>query len=213
LFGSIQLEDLQEYQHYFTEYSFARKEVVFYPDKYNQFILLVLEGRIRVYLSYPMGKEFTLTILNPGDVYSGHTRTFGQAMEPVKVLAIPMNVFKDMLKKIPNLVFGLAAVLGDALKGSMDVIERLVFEEARVRLTSLLIDWAREHGVSTREGIVIKLDLTREEIASIIGSTRQTLANLFKDLTSQGFLEIQHKNILIKDIQGLKNYQALVREK
>lgn len=207
LFGGVKLEDLEDYQHCFTEYRFNRKEIVFSPGKFHKSILLILEGKVRVYLSYPQGKEFTLTILTAGDVYSGHTRTFGQALEPVKIAAIPMEVFKEMLVKVPNLVLGLAGVLGDALKGSMDVIESLVFEEAGVRLISLLLEWARNSGTKTDQGIVIRLTFTREEIASMIGSSRQTLANLFKDLTLKGLIKVQQKNLIIKDIDGLKKYR------
>lgn len=207
LFGGVGLEDLEDYQHCFTEYRFNRKEIVFSPGKFHKSILLILEGKVRVYLSYPQGKEFTLTILTAGDVYSGHTRAFGQALEPVKIAAIPMEVFKEMLVKVPNLVLGLAGVLGDALKGSMDVIESLVFEEAGVRLISLLLEWARNSGTKTDQGIVIRLTFTREEIASMIGSSRQTLANLFKDLTLKGLIKVQQKNLIIKDIDGLKKYR------
>ncbi|AEG59135.1 Crp/Fnr family transcriptional regulator [Desulforamulus ruminis] len=199
------MEKLKEYQDFFTEYSFTRKEMVFFPGKFPSSILLILKGKVRVYLSYPHGKEFTLTILSPGDVYSGHTRTFGQALEPVSMASIPMEVFKEMLQKMPNLVFGLVGVLGDALRGSMDVIESLVFEEADVRLISLLLEWARHNGKPVPRGVEIKLDFTREEIASMIGSSRQTLNNLFRNLMNEQLIEVQNKSILIKDLDRMRH--------
>lgn len=206
LFEGVQLKYIRQYQEFFQEYSFERKEIIFSPGKYPKSIFLVLKGKVRVFLSYHQGKEFTLSVLQPGDVYSGHTRAFGQALSAVKLAMIPINVFKDMLISVPGLVFGLVTVLGDALKGSIDVIESLVFEEAGVRLTSLIREWAQQSGTSTDEGILITLDFTREEISSMIGSSRQTLATLLKELSNAGLIEINQKNLIVKDLEGITNF-------
>ncbi|SFR16458.1 Crp/Fnr family transcriptional regulator [Desulfoscipio geothermicus] len=206
LFEGVQLNNIRQYQEFFQEYSFERKEIIFSPGKYPKSIFLVLKGKVRIFLSYPQGKEFTLSVLQPGDVYSGHTRAFGQALSAVKLAMIPINVFKDMLISVPGLVFGLVTVLGDALKGSIDVIESLVFEEAGVRLTSLIREWAQQSGTSTDEGILITLDFTREEISSMIGSSRQTLATLLKELSSAGLIEIKKKTLIVKDLEGVTNF-------
>lgn len=206
MFEGVQLIKLRQYQEFFQEYRFERKEIVFSPGKYPQSIFLVLEGKVRVFLSYSQGKEFTLTVLQPGDVYSGHTRAFGQALSTVKLALIPTTVFKDMLVTVPGLVFGLVTVLGDALKGSIDVIESLVFEEAGVRLTSLIKEWALNSGTSTDEGILITLDFTREEISSMIGSSRQTLATLLKELSKSGVIDVKQKTLIVKDLEGLTDF-------
>ncbi|WP_238456732.1 Crp/Fnr family transcriptional regulator [Desulforamulus aeronauticus] len=206
LFSGVQLEALNKYQDYFQEFVFDRKETILSPGKFDRSILLVVEGKIRIYLAYPQGKEFTLTILHPGDVYSGHTRAFGQALDKVRLITIPIEIFKEILSSMPNLVFNLVAVLGDALKGSMDVIEGLVFEEAGMRFTSLLAEWSRNSGVRTDDGIVIDLNLTREEIASMIGTSRQTLATIIKELTSKKLIQLASKKIIIKDISIVSNY-------
>jgi len=206
LFQGVQLNKISQYQEFFQEYSFERKELVFSPGKYPKSIFLVLEGKVRVFLSYYQGKEFTLTVLKPGDVYSGHTRAFGQALSTVKLVMIPLKIFKDMLDKVPGLLFGLVTVLGDALKGSIDVIECLVFEEAGVRLTYLIREWAQQSGTSTEDGILIALNFNREEISSMIGSSRQTLATLLKQLSNAGLIEIRQKNLLVTDLEGVMNF-------
>lgn len=205
IFEVVQPKEIKKYQQFFQEIDFNKKDIVFYPGKYPESIFLILNGKVRVFLNYTQGKEFTLTVLEQGDVYSGHTRTFGQALTDVKIALIPTRVFRDMLAEVPGLVFGLVTVLGDALKGSIDVIEGLVFDEAGMRLTGLLKDWAQD-GEPTNEGILIKLELTREEMSSMIGSTRQTLANIFKELSKAGLIEIKQKNLLIKDLEGIKNF-------
>ncbi|MTI79275.1 MAG: Crp/Fnr family transcriptional regulator [Firmicutes bacterium] len=206
LFDGVQLQKLQEYQDHFIISNFQRKETIFYPGKYPQSIFLVLEGKVRVFLSYSEGKEFTLTVLESGDVYSGHTRAYGQALSDVKLAIIPVDVFKEMLVNVPGLVFGLVTVLGDALKGSINVIESLVFEEAGMRLTSLLAEWAQQSEQVSDQGIIVRLEFTREQIASMIGSSRQTLATLLKELSNANYIEVRQKVLVIKDLYNLKNF-------
>ncbi|WP_304544567.1 Crp/Fnr family transcriptional regulator [Desulforamulus aquiferis] len=201
----MQPKEIKKYRKYFQELIFNKKDIVFYPGKYPNSIFLILDGKVRVFLNYNLGKEFTLTVLESGDVYSGHTRAFGQAITDVKIALIPIEVFRAMLTDLPGLVFGLVNVLGDALKGSIDVIEGLVFDEAGMRLIALLQEWSRD-GETTDEGILIRLELTREEMSSMIGSTRQTLANIFKELSRAGLVELKQKKLLIKDFEGLKAF-------
>ncbi|MDO7788538.1 Crp/Fnr family transcriptional regulator [Desulforamulus aquiferis] len=205
MFGVVQPKEIKKYRKYFQELIFNKKDIVFYPGKYPNSIFLILDGKVRVFLNYNLGKEFTLTVLESGDVYSGHTRAFGQAITDVKIALIPIEVFRAMLTDLPGLVFGLVNVLGDALKGSIDVIEGLVFDEAGMRLIALLQEWSRD-GETTDEGILIRLELTREEMSSMIGSTRQTLANIFKELSRAGLVELKQKKLLIKDFEGLKAF-------
>lgn len=167
---------------------------------------MIVEGTVRIFLSYPHGKEFTLTILHPGDVYSGHTRAFGQAIDKVRLVTVPLEVFRDILASMPNLVFNLVGVLGDALKGSFDVIESLVFEQAGVRFVSLLLEWSKKSGVPSAAGIILNINLTREELATMIGTSRQTLATIIKDLTRANLIEIRQKKLLLKDLPALSNH-------
>ncbi|RYD02294.1 hypothetical protein N752_26125 [Desulforamulus aquiferis] len=150
MFGVVQPKEIKKYRKYFQELIFNKKDIVFYPGKYPNSIFLILDGKVRVFLNYNLGKEFTLTVLESGDVYSGHTRAFGQAITDVKIALIPIEVFRAMLTDLPGLVFGLVNVLGDALKGSIDVIEGLVFDEAGMRLIALLQEWSRD-GETTDE--------------------------------------------------------------
>lgn len=58
------------------ERSFRKKECIFTPEKQEDFISIIIKGKVRIYLNYPDGKEFTIAFLEPGDVYSSHSGTF-----------------------------------------------------------------------------------------------------------------------------------------
>ncbi|GAV22895.1 Crp/Fnr family transcriptional regulator [Carboxydothermus pertinax] len=204
LLGKLSIDQLKEFIPSFKEIYLKKKEIAFSPGIYPNDIFLVTKGRIKVFLTYPDGKEFILTILDTGDIFCGHTRAFGQALEDSVILLVPLEAFQEMLLRYPELMYGLVRVLGDALKHSLDVIERMVFMEAKIRLANLLYQWALNRGVHQDEGILVPTGLTREELAYLIGTTRQTLATLIKDFEAQKIIKVSKKSIFVKDLEALK---------
>jgi len=204
LLGGLSQEQLREFAASFKEVRFKKKEMAFSPGRYSREIFLITEGRIKVFLTYPDGKEFILTLLEPGDIYSGHTRAFGQALEDSVMLLVPLHTFQKMLVKYPELTSSLVRVLGDALKHSLDVIERLVFMESRDRLAKLLYQWACSRGVPRDGGVLVNTGLTRDELASLIGATRQTLATLIKDFEGRQVIKVYKRSIFVRDLEALK---------
>ena len=146
LLDGLSGEKLKEFIKGFKEIHLKKKEMAFAPGRYPKDIFLIIRGRIKVFLTYPDGNEFILTLLEPGDIFSGHTRAFGQALEDSVMLLIPIDTFRELLIRYPELMYGLIRVLGDALKHSLDVIERMVFMEAKIRLANLLYHWALNRG-------------------------------------------------------------------
>lgn len=204
LLGELSLDQLKEFIPSFKEIYLKKKEIAFSPGIYPNDIFLVTKGRIKVFLTYPDGKEFILTILDPGDIFSGHTRAFGQALEDSVMLLMPLDAFRKMLARYPNLMYGLIRVLGDALKHSLDVIEQLVFMEAKIRLANLLYQWTFSRGIHQHDGILVHTGLTREELAYLIGATRQTLTTLLKEFEAQQIITVYKRSILVRDIDALK---------
>ncbi|KAB2953107.1 Crp/Fnr family transcriptional regulator [Heliorestis acidaminivorans] len=205
LFEQLPEEILTKYLKQWNRQKVSKKEVLFSPDNENDLIYLILQGRLRVYLSYPNGKEFTLTILEQGDIYSGHTRAFGLALEDTEVALIPRKAFRKLLMEVPAFSLVLLSVLGDSLKNAFNIIEDLAFRDVQTRLLKFLINEGERKGVQTLEGIEVSFDLTHEEIASLIGTTRQTVSLLFNSLQKEGLLHHGKGKVLIKDLEQLKH--------
>ena len=204
LFRELPSTVLEAYLSQCSHRTYKKKTVAFNIAENPGYICLLLNGRVRVYLSYPNGKEFTLTVLEPGDIYSGHTRALCSALEDSEVALIPFQTFKTILAETPAFSLSVIKVLGDALKNSINVIENLAFRDVNERLLSYLLSIAEVKGVSTDNGLQIKFGLTHEEIATMIGSTRQTVSLFFNNLQKEGLLTVQKGKITIHDLAALK---------
>lgn len=203
IFRKMPKADVEAYLDDCPRRMFRKKQIAFTPRQDQDSIYLVLSGRIRAYLSYPNGKEFTLTILEQGDVYNGHTRAFGLALEDSEIALIPVKKFKQMLLTNPMFTMSVIAVLGDALKHSIDIIENLAFLDVNERLYDYLIETAQERGVPIKDGVLVEFGLTHEEIATTIGSTRQAVSSFFNSLQKEGLLRVGKGRVTVHDLDRL----------
>lgn len=189
----------------FHEKRFKKNEIVSYPNHSENSVLLVKKGRVRVYLSSD-DKEFTLSILEEGDVYSTHTRAIAQAMEESALLICSTENMGRIMKSYPDIMMNTINVLGGLLKNSITIITNLAFKETDHRLKEYLLSEAEEKGTKCDGGIKVEIGQNTREIAMIIGASRQTVSTHMNELCRSGVLErIGRKTIIIRDMDKLKN--------
>ncbi|MCT4534585.1 Crp/Fnr family transcriptional regulator [Halodesulfovibrio sp.] len=154
------------------------------PDFYAAgSVFIVKEGRLRVFLAAE-GKEFTLAILEAGDIYTCHTGTFVQALTSGVLLTTSIAVFHTYMRDIPQVSKVMVRILGNMLKSTFGIIDGLVFGDASTRLADFLLSVAKDE-----EGKrLARLGMTGEQLAQHIGSTRQTVSTLLNDMVRSGIL-------------------------
>jgi len=175
-----------------------KKEILFEPTQAPDYIYMVLRGKVRVFLTYYDGKEFTVTILEKGGVYSGHARGYGMAItKDAEIALIHVSLFQQIMIENPEFMLSVMAILGDALKNTVNIIENLAFREVDERLKHFLSQVVIRSGKAKHQEILIDIGLTQEEIASAIGSSRQTVSSQLKQLENKGILSIKKRKVTI----------------
>lgn len=188
----------------FTRRSYPQGTLVYRPEEKSDQVFVVATGRVRIFLSYG-DKEFTLALLTPGQVYTTHTRAFVQAMDPCELLAMDTHTFHASLTEYPELAGAVMTVLGGLLKNSFSIISGLVFKDANLRLVEHLLDAAGPGAMDQNSPIDVHLDMTTEQLAQIVGTTRQTVSMLLSDLVRSGNLEkLGRGSYRIHNISNLK---------
>jgi CRP/FNR family transcriptional regulator, carbon monoxide oxidation system transcription regulator len=203
LFSQLPEPIVAKYFSHCVTRKYKKKEEVFGPSKHTEYIYLVASGRIRVYLSYANGKEFTLTLLQSGDVYSGHTRAFGQALADSEVFLIPVESFRKLLADVPIFAMSVISVLGDSLRNSMNIIESLVFKEVNKRLYQFLYSLVHSAKCQGQSVVQVQLGLTHQQIGTMVGSTRQTVNAFFNNLQKEGIITIGKDRLTIHDLKTI----------
>lgn len=167
-------------------------------------VFIVSSGQLRVYLSYE-GREFTLRFLERGDIFTTHTRASIETVVDSELMLIDTNTFHQELMRQPEMALNMTEILGEILASSWDVIESLIFQDVKSRLVAFIISLGKERGGKIGERVEFDCDLTIEDIALVIASSRQTTSSLFNELIKDGYILRPDKNkIIIPDEKRLK---------
>lgn len=170
-------------------------------------------GRVKIYQPGGGGREVILWFCLTGEIFGvaevarGGGRVVGaMACEDSEVLSLSQDAFKEFLLSRPQVALLSLQVLSSRLRGLSDVLVNLVSDEVDIRIAKLILRLGARYG--RREGGVIHLDipLTHQEIADMVGATRQTVSAVLSRLKRQRVLSIDSHRIQIeseKDLSGL----------
>lgn len=187
----------------FTACRFLKRQLLFIPYHEENLIFLVKNGRLRVYLSLK-GKEISLAILGPGDVYSTHTRAHVEALEDTTILTCPTEAFLSPANPQNTLIAALMGSVGRLMTGAISTIENLYFNCADKRVAVYFYEQAASFGKEVKEGVYIKIGLTVDNIAKIVGSSRQTVSTLLSTMEKDGIIKkLNRGEYLIRDMREL----------
>lgn len=212
-FSSTNLLHILEDQNYaailgkFNERTFSANSMISFPGQQeSDLIFIVKKGRIRVYLAFEE-REFSLAILSRGEIYASHTRAFVTALDDVTLLAMPTEQFHLCMTDYPEFSRTIIGVLGQLLKQSFSIINGLAFKDVVQRLVDFLVYEAIEHGIEGPGGTCIQTELTMEQIAAIIGSSRQTVSTIINEMARANVLNKAGRGtFIITNTDMLKQY-------
>jgi len=188
-----------------------RYRYVYKPDEASTTIYFLLKGRIKICSYNEIGKELIKTIHYPGEMFgedgllgSDIYEDFAQAMDrEVKILAIGTDELKKFLCENPSLSIRLSTRIGYKLKAAQKRIENFIFKSARTRIIDFIKEIAKKQGQVIGYEILIKNFLTHNEIASLIGTSRQTVTIVLNELKKNNQIHIDRRNVLVRDIENL----------
>lgn len=188
LIDELAKDELAEFRAMFHERSYDKGTVIYTPDESDNLVFVIATGRVRVYLAYE-DKEFTLGILNPGDIYANHAECYIQAFDDTSLLVTDVHSVKTMMSEVPLFTRTMVRVLGHILKNSFSIIGGLAFKDIYNRLMDYILEEARDTGKPDGAGVLVSIDLTIEQLAQLMGATRQTVSTLLNDMVRAGLME------------------------
>ncbi|MBT9171811.1 MAG: CRP-like cAMP-activated global transcriptional regulator [Syntrophomonadaceae bacterium] len=196
-----------------TEKAFARNELIFLEDDPGEGMFIIRQGRVKVSKSSADGREQILHILKEGDIFAevvlfdqGVYPASAEAVEETRVWLLRNGDMEVLLQNHPKLAVKLLRLMGRRLRQAQLLIRDLALHDTCGRLAGLLLRFARREGERTERGIVLDLDLTRQELASMIGTSRETVARILSRFQREGLLELDKQKIVIRDEQKLRDW-------
>ena len=196
-------------KHAFHKYK--KDAFIYFEDEQSDQIYLIADGRVKIGSYTEDGREITKAILSIGEIFGElgligqETRTdFAQAMDDNTVIC-PMDIddMKELMAQNKALNFKIYKLLGLRIKKMERKIESLVFKDSRTRIVEFLKDWATEKGKKVGFETMMKNYLTHKDIASLTGTSRQTVTTILNELKEKNIINFDRRRILVRDMDLL----------
>jgi len=184
---------------------FKKNDFIFQSGMATQNMFILQEGRVKIFERSSAGKEMILWFCFPGEVFGlaeisqGRTRAVtAQAVSHSTVLNIRKEAFNNYLRTHPDAALLVIDLLSRRLRGLGDMLMNLSCDDVNSRLTKLLVRLCTRYGKRDKDNVYLDVRLKHQEIADMIGTSRQTVSSTFSQLKRDGILEIIDHCIYIR---------------
>lgn len=188
-----------------------RGDVIFQKDDPGQSVFIIERGSIRIYVPSPQGTDLTLAVLGPGDFFGdlslldGHPRSASAAaLADVSVLVLERADFIDLLRSRPDAAMAVLGVVARRLRETDETASGLAFLDVSGRLAKKLLELAGTHGVERPDGVFLDISLTQEELANMIGVTRESVNRNLSLFRRLGLVKSEGRRFVLRDLAGLR---------
>jgi CRP-like cAMP-binding protein len=190
---------------------YKRDDYIYFPEESSQNIYMIADGRVKIGSYLKDGKEIIKSILGKGEIFgelvlAGEDKRsdFAQAMDDnTRVCPMTLEDLQDLMKDNQVLSLKIFKILGFRLRKMERRIESLVFKDARTRIVDFIRDMAEERGQKVGFETMIKNHLTHKDIASLTGTSRQTVTTVLNELREENIINFDRRRILIRDMDKL----------
>lgn len=195
--------------------TFPRNSPIYLPVDETDSVFLLAAGRVKICHLTPDGKQSILAFIEPGELFGELALLdqfprdeYAEAIDKSTVVMIPGAAMQELMAILPNVSLGITKMIGMRRRRIEQRLKNLLFLSNRERLTHLLLELAEQYGKVTSEGIWLGIQLSHQDLANVIGSTRETVTVVLGEMQQDGLLSIGRRKIVIA---GLERLAASVR--
>lgn len=210
LFSQLSASDIADLEAQSKVRKLKKGDPVYLPSEQADGVLLVAQGRVKVCHVTPDGKQSILGFVDVGEIFGelsilGNERRdeYVEATEKTTLVLLPKEALSQVLRKYPELVLGVTKLIGLRRQRVEKRLRNLLFRSNRERVIHLLLELSEKYGQRTEAGITLNIRLSHQEMASIIGSTRETVTVVLGQLQKESLLKIARRRVIILDLDRL----------
>lgn len=189
---------------------FTRNEPVYLPADEASSVLLLVSGRVKICNITSEGKQAILAFIEPGELFgelamleTGQREEYAEATENSTVVLIPGDEIQRLMQEHADVAIGITKLMGFRRKKIERRLKYLLFHSNRDRLIHLLLELSEQYGKQTADGLMLDFKLSHQDLANIIGSTRETVTVALGEMQSEGLLVLGRRKVVLKDVERL----------
>jgi CRP/FNR family transcriptional regulator, cyclic AMP receptor protein len=211
LFEGLDEESARALRRQMPDVKLSRGEHLFNEGDGGDRLYIVLEGKLKLTRAAADGRENLLSVLGPGEMF-GELSLFdprprtssASAITDATLAGLAHGALIAWLGDHPDVSIHMLRALARRLRRANDVVADLVFTDVPGRVAKNLLDLADRFGEQERDGLHVHHDLTQEELAQLVGASRETVNKALADFAARGWLQISARSVLILDSERLR---------
>jgi len=212
LFACLSESDRQELAKQAIEIPIQKGQYIFREGDPAEWFHFVKQGNVKCVKTSPEGREVTLKILMPGDLFCCEASALAgeshpgcaQAMGEGIVVKIHRKVMLDMIQRNPEAAVNIINYLSLRLRESQDNAKAFALHRAEQRIASILVNLAQRSGIHETNGIRISVRLTHQDLADMAGLTKETTSRILSRFKKDQLIAGHGKQLLILNLPRLQ---------
>jgi len=185
-------------------------EAIFHKDDPGAILYVIVSGLVKILLPSDDGHEAVLALVPPGEVFGELALLDGQprsasaiAMEPTETITLRRDEFMTFLRDSPDAAINIMAILSRRLRNTNDMIADTMFLDVPTRIAKKLIDLAGDFGRQTPQGTLIEIRLRQQDMASMVGASRESVNRCLIMLEDRGIIRLDKQRVTILRVDDL----------
>ena len=211
LFAALDDEAAEALRGTMTRVEVPRGEAIFHEGDPGDRLYVIVEGKIKLGRASGDGRENLLAVLGPGEMFGelslfdpGPRNAAGTAVADTVLLGVGSDDLDEWLRGRPEVARHLLRALARRLRRTNEALADLVFSDVPGRVAKALLDLSERFGRPTDDGLRVAHDLTQEELAQLVGASRETVNKALADFASRGWLRLEARAVVLLDIDRLR---------
>jgi CRP-like cAMP-binding protein len=210
IFQGVDPSAVQDLKSALEPVTFPRAHVIFAEGELGDRLYIILSGKVKIGRKSPDGRENLLAVFGPSDMFGelsifdpGPRTSTATTVTEVQAVTMDRTALREWIAKRPEIAEQLLRVIARRLRRTNNMLADLIFTDVPGRVAKALLQLAHDFG--TQEGGMLRVthDLTQEEIAQLVGASRETVNKALADFAHRGWLRLEGKSVLILEPQRL----------
>ncbi|TWP34322.1 Crp/Fnr family transcriptional regulator [Leekyejoonella antrihumi] len=194
-----------------TKSRIPRGRVLFEEGEQGDSLYVITDGKVKLGRRSSDGRENLLAVLGMGEILGelslfdpGARTATATAIADTELVGIAHEAMTDFVRDRPEVAMTMLRALARRLRRTNEALGDLVFTDVPGRVAKALLDLAERFGKQTEDGILVPHDLTQEELAQLVGASRETVNKALADFTSRGWVKLEARAVSLLDVERLQ---------
>ena len=204
LFAAMRAEELDEILKFASERRVARGQMILQRGDPGSSMMAVLRGRVRISSVSGEGKELTLNVINPGEIFGEIALLDGEprsadafAIDDTTLLVVERRHFLPFLRRNEDLFLRLLSVLCGRLRRTSIALEEIALFDLPVRLARVLLKLGADYGRPATSGTRIDLKLSQRDLSNLVASSRESVNKQLRAWRETGVVDVDDGFIVL----------------